>query len=137
MYIEIPKINAYSRIVLNVNPDEKEEYEMALNKGVAHAQNTNVPGEGFSFIFAHSSLPPWKMTRINTPFLRLGEIKHGDEIIVYKYSERLRFVVENTQIVGPHEMQKVYGVKEPYLVLMTCSPVGTSLRRLLVFARQE
>ncbi len=136
LYIEIPKINASSEIIPDIDPNNRPIYEEALNKGVAHAQNTALPGEGFSFVFAHSSLPPWKMTRVNTPFLRLGELEAGDEIIVYKYAKRLSFAVEYIEVVSPHEVDKVYGTQEPYLVLMTCSPVGVSLRRLLVFARQ-
>lgn len=134
LYVEIPKINAFSQVLLNIDPTNKLEYETALESGIAHAKNTNLPGDGLSFIFAHSSLPPWKMTRVNTPFLRLGELEKGDAIKVYKYGEILNFVVDEKKVVYPHEVQKVYDTKEDNLILMTCTPVGTSFRRLLVFA---
>jgi len=76
------------------------------------------------------------MTRVNTPFLRLGSLDSGDEIIVNKHGERLKFVVEKIKEVSPHEVGEVYNTNEPYLVLMTCTPVGTSLRRLLIFAKK-
>jgi len=136
LYLEIPKINAFSQVLINIDPDAKLEYESALENGVAHAKNTNLPGDGLSFIFAHSSMPPWKMTRVNTPFLRLGELEKGDTIKVYKYGEVLNFSVIEKKIVNPYDVQKVYETKEPYLILMTCTPVGTSLRRLLVFANR-
>jgi len=44
IYIEIPKIKAYSRVVTNVDPNQKIIYENALEKGVAHAKNTALPG---------------------------------------------------------------------------------------------
>src|SRR3990167_9777902 len=44
-YIEIPKINVVSQIIQNVDPFNEIEYRKSLEKGIAHAKNTSLPGE--------------------------------------------------------------------------------------------
>src|SRR5581483_8798854 len=62
--ITIPKINASADIVPNVDSQNEAEYDQALKKGVAEAKGFATPGQGqLVYLFAHSSLPPWEMTR--------------------------------------------------------------------------
>lgn len=127
--IQIPKIGAYAKIIENVDPWNETEYRSALKKGVAEAV-------GFSnFFFAHSSGNPWELSRYNTIFLRLGELRSGDEIIIYKNKEKTRYLVRETKVVWPSEVEYLLKSKESNLILQTCTPLGTSLKRLLVFAR--
>lgn len=128
-YIQIPKIKAYSDIVENVDPWDRQIYEKALEKGVAKAKGFD------NFFFAHSSLAPWKMTRTNTPFLRLGELKNGDQIIIHKDGNDSVYSVQFTKEVWPNEVNLVLEHSKDYLILQTCTPLGTDWKRLLVFAR--
>ncbi|HLB60291.1 MAG TPA: sortase [Patescibacteria group bacterium] len=143
--LTIPKINASAPIIENVNPWDKEEYMQALTKGVAHARNTALPGEnGTSFLFAHSSDLPWRLTRYNTIFLKLGNLEKGDEIVITKEGIQLRYEVIEKKTVWPNEVNDLLNAQNSLntlnspttqtLILQTCTPIGTDLRRLLIFA---
>lgn len=127
-YIQIPKIKAVAKIVENVDPWDRKIYEKALMEGVAQAKGMK------NFLFAHSSLPPWKMTRTNTPFLRLGELKNGDQIIIHKDGIDQTYVVVDKKEVWPNEVEVLLNSKD-VLILQTCTPLGTDWKRLLIFAR--
>lgn len=129
-YISIPKINARSPIVENVDPFNKDEYKRALQKGVASAKGMN------NFLFAHSSLAPWEMTRTNTPFLRLGELKNGDQIIVHKSGKDYVYNVVDKKEVWPKEVRYLLDNKDSQIILQTCTPLGTDFKRLLIFAKE-
>ena len=134
-FIQIPKISAQAPIILNVNPWDPKEYRQKLKKGVAHAKNTALPGEkGTSFLFAHSSGPPWEISRYNTVFFRLGELKKGDEIIIVKDGKKLKYRVREKKEVWPTEVSYLKDLTRNQLILQTCTPIGTDLKRLLIFA---
>lgn len=136
-YLIIPKIQAKTPIIANIDPFNKREYLTALQKGVAHAKGTSLPEEnGTIFLFAHSSDVPWRITKYNTAFLRLGELQFGDKVIVVKDRKIYQYAVTNKKEVWPSQIQYLAPQnKEKQLILMTCTPVGTSLKRLLVFAK--
>ena len=134
-FITIPKINAQSKIIPNVDPWNEMIYNKALQNGVAHAKNTALPGEkGTAFLFAHSSGNPWELTRMNTIFLRLGELQNGDVIEIVSNGKMLKYKVVDKKEVDPTEVDFLLKSEKTQLVLQTCTPIGTSLKRLLVFA---
>jgi LPXTG-site transpeptidase (sortase) family protein len=126
-FIKIPKISAQATIVDDVDPFNKSEYEKALEKGVARAKGYD------NFYFAHSSQAPWKITRTNTPFLRLGELEKGDQIIIHKDGKDLVYKVSHKKEVWPGEVQFLKGEED--LILQTCTPIGTDFKRLLIFGK--
>lgn len=130
-YITIPRINAEAPIIPNVNPWQKGEYLKALSHGVAQAKDNP------SFFFAHSSDLPWKMTRYNTAFLRLNELQTGDQIIIFKDGTKRQYKVTAKKEVWPNQIQYEKEGNLNQLILMTCTPVGTSLKRLLIFAQSN
>lgn len=133
-YITIPKIHAQAPIIYNVDPYNQTEYGEALKRGVAQAKGTALPGENETvFIFAHSSGNPLEITKYNTVFLRLGELKKNDEIIINKDNKIYKYKVMEKKVVWPTET-KYLEQKENQLIIQTCWPIGTSLKRLLVFA---
>ena len=105
-YINIPKINAQAPIILDVDPFSQAVYRKALEQGVAQARGSALPGEGRTiFLFAHSSDVPWRMTRYNTAFLRLGELQLGDNIFLYKEGREYKYQVVDKKEVWPDEVQ--------------------------------
>jgi sortase A len=132
-WIEIPKINAASPIVKNVDPWNETEYKQALKKGVAHAKGTSLPGKGKTYLFAHSSDYPWNITRYNTAFFKLNELKTGDNILIHNGTTVFSYTVRETKEVWPTEVQYFKNQKTD-LILQTCTTIGTDLKRLLVFA---
>lgn len=134
--ITIPKISAQAPLILNVDPWNEVEYKNVLKKGVAHAKNTSLPGEeGSSFVFAHSSGNPWEITSYNTIFLRLGELMVGDEIFINREGKVYRYIVTEKKSVWPSEISYLENPMDNKLTIMTCTPIGTSLKRLLIFAQ--
>lgn len=136
-YIDIPKISAQAPIIAGVNPWNESEYEKALQKGVAQAKGTSLPGQpGTIYLFAHSSLPPWEITRTNTAFLRLGELVPGDKIIIERQGVKYDYTVTGEKVVWPNNVSYLtQDLQINQLILQTCTPIGTSLQRLLVFAK--
>lgn len=134
-YIEIPKINVVSQIISNVDPFNETEYRKSLEKGIAHARNTSLPGDkGMTFLFAHSSDTPWRITRYNIAFFRLPELKNGDIITIHRNRKTYKYKVADKKTVWPNEVNYLLDTKKNQLILQTCVPIGTSLQRLLVFA---
>jgi len=134
-FISIPKINAHAPIIDNIDPWNEKEYKEALKKGVALAKGFVSPGEnGTIYIFAHSSGSPWELTSYNTVFFRLGELQKNDQIIIKKDGKGYRYSVREIKEVWPGEVKTVTENSGNTLILQTCTPIGTSLKRLLVFA---
>ena len=132
----IPKIGASSRVIANVNPANQREYDQALQKGVAHAAGTGFPGMGETvYLFAHSTNAPWNIARYNAVFYLLRELEAGDQVIVFFSGKRFNYQVFDTKIVAADQTDYLANQGEEVLILQTCWPPGTILRRLLVFAR--
>lgn len=136
-WISIPKISASARIIENVDPWNESEYRKTLERGVAQAKNTAEPGQkGTLYLFAHSSDVPWRITRYNVAFLRLGELQKGDTFTIHKKGKTYRYAVLGSKIVWPSEVDYLTKNQGDVVILQTCYPIGTSLQRLLVFAAQ-
>ena len=134
-YITISKINAQAPLIFNVDPWNEAIYRQVLKKGVAHAKGTSLPGEkGRSFIFAHSSGNPLEQLNYNTVFLKLGELKIGDEIEIKRNNKVYKYAVTQTKIVWPNEVGYLQKSEVDGIIIQTCWPIGTALKRLLVFA---
>ncbi len=137
IYIRIEKINAQAPIIESVDPWDEKVYRKALKQGVAHAKGTFLPpNQGGSFLFAHSSDAPWNLTRYNSIFLRLGELNNGDEIEIVRDSQAFKYKVFDKKEIWPSETEYLKNIPEDVLILQTCTPIGTDLKRLLVFARK-
>lgn len=134
--VEIPSINIFSKVIEDVDPFDQSQYIESLKSGVAHASNSSLPGEGDTvYLFAHSSDVPWRITRYNTAFFRLGNTKIGDKVIVRRNGEEFVYEIFDKKEVWPSEIEYLTESQGDVLILQTCTPVGTALRRLLVFAK--
>lgn len=134
--IEIPSINVFSPIIANVDPFDSKVYLEKLKNGVAQAKGTGLPGDGRTmYLFAHSSDVPWRITRYNTAFFKLPFVKNGDKIIVRRNGKEYRYKIYDQKTVWPNEVSYLKNDQGNILILQTCVPVGTSLQRLLVFAK--
>ncbi len=133
--LSIPKIKAEGIVKKNIDPFNQNEYKLALKDGIAHAKGSFLPGEnGTIFLFAHSSGLPWEITHYNTIFLRLGELHKGDDIQLQYEGEVYQYKVRETKEVWPSEVNFLLETEKEQLILQTCTPVGTDLKRLLIFA---
>ncbi len=134
-FITISKIHAQAPITENVDPWNESGYQNVLKNSVAHAKGTSLPGQsGTVFLFAHSTGMPWELTRFNTIFLRLGELQKGDVIEIVRNGKKFTYHVREKKEVWPAEVNYLLQTKKTQLILQTCTPIGTSLKRLLIFA---
>lgn len=140
--IYIPKIDARAPVVENVDPSRPSEYLKALKQGVAHAKGTVFPGvSGGTFLFAHSS-DLLGSTNYNTVFYLLRELepstdgRKGDEIYVFFLDKLYKYRVIEKHVVAAEDTSWINNAKQGQerLILQTCWPPGTALKRLIVVA---
>jgi LPXTG-site transpeptidase (sortase) family protein len=132
--IVIPKINANSRVIGDVNPYDSRVYQQALTKGVAHAQNTSYPGEeGNTFLFSHSSVNFYEANRYNSVFYLLNKLDEGDDFYLVYNNKVFNYKVNETKVVNATDVEYIKGDEtKKTATLMTCWPAGTTYRRLVV-----
>lgn len=89
---------------------------------------------GNVFIFWHSSNYPWMKWDYNDVFALLDNVVEWDEIITYYNQKKYIYKVTEKNTIRPWDvdvLQRDSSKKE--ISLMTCWPVGTTLKRLIVF----
>jgi LPXTG-site transpeptidase (sortase) family protein len=137
----IPKIQARSKVIANVDPGNRRAYLAALKQGVAHAAGTGLPGVASEVnrtivLFAHSTDAPWNMARYNAVFYLLNKLEPGDKIEVYFQGVKHEYRVEELRVVSAQDVSYYEKqTKEEVLILQTCYPPGTTWKRLVVVAR--
>ena len=128
--IKIEKINLRAPVAWNVEEDKILD---SLVNGVAHYKGTSLPGEGGNvFIVGHSSNYFWIKSDYNNIFALLDKLSPGDRIEVTTADKVYVYQVKETKIVSPSEVQVLDNTPKETLSLMTCWPIGTSLKRMLV-----
>ncbi len=137
--IIIPKIAASAKILPDIDAANENEYLDALKLGVAHAKGTDFPGNGGNvFLFAHSTDYVWNIANYNAVFYLLYKLESGDEIDVIFEGRRYKYIVSEKKIIAPDDIKYLTEtVGEETLTLQTCWPPGTTLQRLLVFAKRK
>lgn len=137
----IPKLGASAKVFPNVGVENEKEFLPILQKGVAHAKGSVFPGiAGNTYLFAHSTDNFWDVGRYNAIFYLLKDLTIGDDITVFFENKRFNYVVSDTKIVDPKDVDyliKGQNIQEEQLVLQTCWPPGTTWKRLLVIAKKK
>jgi len=129
----IPKIGVEAPIGWDVG---ENDIMGALEKNLAHISGTGKPSEDKNiFVTGHSSNYWWKSGDFKTVFALLPELKENDEIFITYKGKFYKYVVFKTEEVGKNDVSNYIDSDKEQLTLMTCVPVGTNLRRLLVFAK--
>ena len=136
--IVIPKIGANATVIANVDPYNPKIYQKRLALGVAHAKGSSLPDQaGNVFLFSHSSADFYQATRYNAVFYLINKLEPGDEITLYYQGRAFVYQVEESKMVAADAVNYLKSSsQEKTLILMTCWPPGTTLKRLLVIARQ-
>lgn len=135
----IPKININAPVFADIDSGNQEEYLPVLREGVAHALGSVYPGEeGNVFLFAHSTDAFYNVGRYNAVFFLIGKLQPDDEINIYYQQKRYRYLVYEKAVVTADNLTDFLeaNIQEKTLTLQTCYPPGTTLRRLVVLARE-
>ena len=128
-YLSIPKLKITDAIVSLGSMD--------LKKSLIHYPQTALPGQlGNTVVFGHSVLPQFFSSKnYLTIFSTLYKLEQGDEIILRYDKSTYKYIIEEMYEVKPTDLsvlEQHYDNKT--LTLITCSPPGTYLRRLIVKA---
>lgn len=136
----IPKINVDVPVLYDVGNDYTSQMA-AMAKGVAQFAipgASSHPGQvGNTVLAGHSSNDLFDTGDYKFIFAQLEKLEKGDTIYANYNSKRYTYTVREKQVVAPNDVSSlVYPTTKPILTLLTCTPVGTSLNRLLVIADQ-
>ena len=133
--LAIPKIRLNAPVLANIDPYNEKEYQASLKKGLAQAKGTGLPGQGETiYIFGHSSSFIWDNNPYGTAFYLLGKLEKNDKITI-SYNNRLYFYqVTEKKIIDNKDFTYLSAGSKEELVLQTCWPPSTNLKRLVVVA---
>jgi len=116
----------------------ESDVQNALMHGVVHYPGTARPGEiGNVFMTGHSSNYPWISSKYNAVFALLPTLEVGDGYSVFFAGELYRYRVAEKYEVSPKEVSVLDQPKDRYMsTLMTCTPIGTTLKRLIIHGEE-
>lgn len=137
----IPKINVDTPVFYDIGIDHNSQMS-AMEDGVAHfpipGANSR-PGEvGNTVISGHSSNDVFAPGDFKFIFMQLDRLEEGDTIYANYEGTRYTYRVTKKEVVMPTEVDKlIYDTEgKPVMTLITCTPLGTDEKRLLITAEQ-
>jgi len=144
---KIPNISDNSIYIENINikapitfrvPNNENDVSASLKNGLIQLDGTALPGEvGNVFITGHSSNYLWVKSDYNAIFALLSKVVIGDAILVKFQNQNYIYQVKNIFITSSSDVSVMNPQNnQSILTLMTCTPVGTNLKRLIVRAEQ-
>ena len=129
-------------MIYGVDPLNDKAVEDSLREGVVHypiANAASEPGQnGATTILGHSSMDVFDNGNYKFVFVQLSKLETGDTFYINHKGTRYTYSVTKKEIIDPTEIAKVTPTDptKPSVILITCEPPGTALKRLLVFADQ-
>ena len=125
---------------MNVGPSNAEQLQ-AMSNGIAHVRYPGAsaePGQiGNSVFSAHSSSDWTDSGAYKFIFVQLERLAVDDVVYINYQSKRYTYKVYDIKVVAPTDIGALnYTGNDPVITLITCTPLGTAQKRLLVFAKQ-
>jgi sortase A len=134
--ISIPKINVNAPVVYEPSIAEAA-IQKALQGGVAHYGTSVKPGQnGNMVIVGHSSNDWWEPGNYKFVFVLLDKLTVGDEFKINYQSRQYVYKVSQVKVVEPTDLSVLAPTPGPTATLITCTPPGTSWKRLVIKADQ-
>lgn len=134
--ISIPKINVNAPVVYEPSIAEPA-IQKALVNGVVHYGTSVKPGQnGNSVIVGHSSNDWWEPGNYKFVFVLLDKVVVGDQFSINYQSRRYVYEVTSVKVVEPTDLSVLAPTPNPTVTLITCTPPGTSWKRLIVQGKQ-
>jgi LPXTG-site transpeptidase (sortase) family protein len=133
--LAIPKIDVSAPVLWNIQADKAID---KLREGLVHIKQTALPGDkdGNVFITGHSSYYPWDPGKYKHIFALLPNLKKGDKIYIKYHGTLYKYEIFETVVVKSNETWVMQPDNRNMVSLMTCVPIGTSLRRFVARAQQ-
>jgi len=144
--IVIPKLGKNIPILtVENNARDQEDWDRlekdiqdALHDGVVHYPGTANPGQhGNVFITGHSSYYPWDDGKYKDVFAALHDLEVGDEYFIFHKGKKYRYIITTRKIVSPSDVSVLeQDTSKKTSTLMTCTPIGSTARRLILQAEE-
>ncbi len=137
----IPKINVDVPIIWDAIASDQNSLNRAMDNGVAWFNipgANSKPGQVGNFVLSGHSSNDW-LDGGNYKFIfaRLEQVVEGDTLYVNYEGTRYTYTVTKREVVKPTDVKALtYETDKPVMTLVTCTPLGTALNRLLVTAEQ-
>jgi len=134
--MKIPVLNIEAPITWRVN-NVPADVSLGLESGLIHINGTALPGEkGNIYVTGHSSNYIWAKGGYNSVFATLDQLIIGDSIYIKFNNETYVYKVSSQRVVVATDLSVLAQTDQSKLTLVTCWPIGTSLKRLVVEAKQ-
>ncbi|MEI6477920.1 MAG: sortase [bacterium] len=112
---------------------DNDKIQSLLPNSLVHFQGTAKPGQtGYVVITGHSSNYPWIKGQFNSVFAPLRKAATGMQITLNYDNHEYTYQVTKIYEVQPDDIAILNNADGSGLRLITCTPIGTSLRRLVV-----
>lgn len=135
--VMINKISVNAPIIFDQKTVDQAAFQKALKNGVVHYPDTALPGQpGNVVIFGHSSGQWWAQGDYKFVFTLLDKLKLEDRIFIDYQGTRYIYRVKSTTVVRPTDLSVLNQGSGNTLTLITCSPVGSNSKRLIIHAEQ-
>lgn len=137
----IPKINVDAPVIYGLESIAEGPVQQALDSGVVHYPipgANSVPGQvGNTAILGHSSNDVFNAGEYKFIFVQLDQLNEGDTFYAHYEGTRFTYSVTGKEVIEPTEVNKlVLDTDKPMMTLITCTPPGTALKRLIIYAEQ-
>lgn len=137
----IPKINVEVPVDYSVTGLTEAQIQSSLRDGATHYNLPGanaVPGQnGNTIILGHSSNDIFNQGKYKFVFVLLDRLQPGDTFYLNYQSKRYIYKVTDVKIIDPSQISALQtGNSKPIATLVTCTPPGTALKRLVVFGDQ-
>ncbi len=135
--IMIPTLGITAPIVSEPSFVESD-VQGGLKRGVVHFGTLGEFGKfGNVVIVGHSSGAAWSPGQYKFVFTMLDKIQTNDKIIIDYKGTRYIYSVKSINVVEPTNVEVLKQPKDKKMItLITCTPVGTSAKRLIVTGEQ-
>lgn len=115
----------------------EKDIQKALQDGVIHYPGSAFPGmHGNTVITGHSSYYLSDPGRFKDVFALLHQLTIGDTVIIYYQQQKYTYQIYDKKVVTPDKVEVLTQDGGDRLTLITCTPVGTNLKRLVILAHQ-
>lgn len=137
----IPKINVDVPVDYNVTTVDEQAIQNSLRDGATHYKlpgASALPGQnGNTVILGHSSNDIFNQGAYKFVFVLLDRLQPGDVFYLHYNGTRYIYRVTETRVIDPTDIRALQiGTDKPMATLITCTPPGTALKRLIIFGEQ-
>ncbi|HVI68951.1 MAG TPA: sortase [Magnetospirillaceae bacterium] len=137
----IPKINVEVPVDYNITTVNEQDIQNSLRDGATHYKlpgASATPGQnGNTVILGHSSNDIFNQGAYKFVFVLLDRLQPGDVFYLHYNGTRYIYRVTETRVIDPTDIKALQvGTDKPMATLITCTPPGTALKRLIIFGEQ-